>query len=133
MARRDHPLYRDTDDKMIGGVCSGLAQYFDVDTILLRVGFVVFTALGGGGVLAYLILWLVLDPAPAAEPAPRLEPPTPADDSVLNGAAAQPAAVDRPAGDDPLTVDEPPVVVERADDAEPPAEATTESQPSTER
>ncbi len=66
-SRRSRPLYRDPDDKMIGGVCSGLGQYFDVDTILFRVGFLVVTLLGGGGVLAYLILWAVLDPAPPEE------------------------------------------------------------------
>lgn len=58
---------------MIGGVCSGLGHYFDLDTILVRVAFVVFAlAGGGGGVLAYLVLWAVLDPAPPGQ----LDPPT---------------------------------------------------------
>ncbi len=64
MARRDQQLYRDDEDKKIGGVCSGIAHYFDVDTALVRVLFVVFTMLGGGGLLGYLILWVILDPAP---------------------------------------------------------------------
>lgn len=64
MARRDQTLYRDDEDKKIGGVCSGLAHYFDVDTALVRVLFVVFAMFGGGGILGYLILWVVLDPAP---------------------------------------------------------------------
>jgi len=69
MARRDKPLYRDTADKMLGGVCSGLGQYFDVDTTLVRVGFVVLALIGGGGVLLYLLLWLLLEPAPLPAPA----------------------------------------------------------------
>ena len=64
MPRRDQPLYRDTDDKMLGGVCSGLGQYFDVDTTLVRVAFAALTFAGGSGPLAYLILWAVLETAP---------------------------------------------------------------------
>jgi len=67
MARRDNPLYRDTSNKMLGGVCSGLADYFDVDTMLVRAIFVA-SAMFGGGFIVYLILWLVLDPAPVAVP-----------------------------------------------------------------
>ncbi len=65
MARRQQVLYRDTDDGTIGGVCSGLGRYFDVDTTLVRVAFVIAAMLGGGGILGYVILWIVLDPAPA--------------------------------------------------------------------
>lgn len=64
MARREQVLYRDNEDKMIGGVCSGLGHYFDVDTTLVRVVFVVLTLLGGGGLLGYVMLWAVLNPAP---------------------------------------------------------------------
>jgi phage shock protein PspC (stress-responsive transcriptional regulator) len=64
MTRRDQTLYLDPDDKMVGGVCSGLGHYFDIDTTLVRVAFVVLAMLGGGGLLGYVILWLVLDPAP---------------------------------------------------------------------
>ena len=75
--RRSRPLYRNPNDSMIGGVCSGLGHYFDVDTILIRVAFVVVAMFGGGGVLAYVILWAVLDAAPpglldpSSEPQPR--------------------------------------------------------------
>lgn len=62
MSRRDRPLYRDTSDKMVAGVCSGLGRHFDIHTQLVRVAFVVFTLLGGAGVLAYLVLWFALDP-----------------------------------------------------------------------
>jgi phage shock protein PspC (stress-responsive transcriptional regulator) len=63
MERRKQTLYRDTDDGMIGGVCSGLGRYFDVDNTLVRVAFVVAALLGGGGILGYLILWAVVDAA----------------------------------------------------------------------
>lgn len=63
MARRDQRLYRDPDDQVLGGVCSGLGHYFDVDTTLLRVLFAVFALFIGGG-LVYLILWIVLPLAP---------------------------------------------------------------------
>ncbi len=62
MARRDLPLRRDTSDQKIAGVCSGIAQYFDVDTTLVRVLFVVFALMGGGAIVAYGLLWWLLDP-----------------------------------------------------------------------
>lgn len=64
VARRQRSLYRGTDDKMIAGVCSGLGHYFDLDTTLVRAGFVVFTLLGGAGLLAYVVLWFAMDAGP---------------------------------------------------------------------
>lgn len=64
MARRDQTLYRDENEKILGGVCSGIGQYFDIDTNLVRVGFVMLGAFGGAGALGYLILWAILDPKP---------------------------------------------------------------------
>ena len=64
MSRRDRQLYRDTDDQKIGGVCSGLARYFDLDPILVRVAFVAALFVGGGSLLAYVLLWWLVDPAP---------------------------------------------------------------------
>ena len=68
---RTRRLYRDPDDKMIGGVCSGLAAYFDVDITLIRVLAVVALICFGFGFWAYLILWIV---APkAVTPAQKCE------------------------------------------------------------
>jgi phage shock protein C len=53
-------LYRSETDKMVGGVCGGFAQYFDIDPTLLRLLFVIFILWGGGGFLAYLICWIVI-------------------------------------------------------------------------
>lgn len=53
-------LYRSRTDRMLGGVCSGLGNYFGVDPSLIRLAFVLLTVFGGSGVLLYLILWIVL-------------------------------------------------------------------------
>lgn len=55
-------LYRSNTDKMIGGVCGGLGQYFRIDTTIVRIFFVILTVAGGFGPLIYLILWIVLPP-----------------------------------------------------------------------
>ena len=56
-------LYRDTSDKMIGGVCSGLAAYMNVDPAIVRILFAIVTFGGFGmGFLLYIILWAVLPP-----------------------------------------------------------------------
>jgi phage shock protein PspC (stress-responsive transcriptional regulator) len=57
-------LYRSTTDKMLGGVAGGLAEYFDIDPTIVRVLFVVLTLVGGGGILAYIILWIVVPEKP---------------------------------------------------------------------
>ena len=46
-------------DKKIGGVCGGLAEYFDVDSLIVRIIFVVLVLGYGTGLLAYLLLWLL--------------------------------------------------------------------------
>lgn len=53
-------LQRDVQNKVIGGVCSGLANYFDIDPTLLRVLFVVMFLCASAGFWLYLILWIVL-------------------------------------------------------------------------
>ena len=53
-------LYRSTKDKMIGGVAGGLGEYFNVDTTLIRLLFVLVCLLGGSGILAYIILWIIV-------------------------------------------------------------------------
>ena len=79
MARRDRTLYRDTEDQKIAGVCSGLARYFDVDPVLMRVGFVAALVFGGGSLVAYALLWWLVDPAPTGTWADEAEAnvPTP--------------------------------------------------------
>lgn len=57
-------LMRSSTDKKLGGVCAGLADYFDIDPTLIRVIWLVLVFCAGGGVLAYIILWIVLPLAP---------------------------------------------------------------------
>ena len=54
-------LYRSRSDKMLGGVSGGLADYFDVDPVLVRLAWVVLSVLSGGlFALAYLLLWIIV-------------------------------------------------------------------------
>lgn len=56
-------LYRNPDDKKIAGVCSGIAAYFEIDPTIIRLIFVILFISGGSGVLAYIILWVVMEQA----------------------------------------------------------------------
>lgn len=56
-------IYRDVDHKIIAGVCSGLAAYWSIDVIIIRVLFIVFAFGGGASLIIYPILWIVLPPA----------------------------------------------------------------------
>ena len=57
-------LYRVNDGKMIAGVCSGLAEYFKIDPTVVRLGLVLFSLLGGGGILAYIIALIIMPEKP---------------------------------------------------------------------
>ncbi len=59
-------LTRSTQDRMIAGVCAGVAEYLGIDPTIVRIGAIVLTLIGGAGIVAYLIAWLVVpeDPAP---------------------------------------------------------------------
>lgn len=64
-SRRATRLYRDPVDKKIGGVASGVARYFDIDTTLMRAIWAASVLVGGFGIFLYLILWFILDEDPA--------------------------------------------------------------------
>jgi phage shock protein PspC (stress-responsive transcriptional regulator) len=63
-AATDEPrrLYRSENDKMLGGICGGIAAYLRIDSSIVRILFVIFTLVFGTGVLVYLILWIALPP-----------------------------------------------------------------------
>ena len=48
-------LYRVNQGKMVAGVCAGIAEYFEVDPTLVRLAWVAFTAMGGSGIIAYIV------------------------------------------------------------------------------
>ncbi len=56
-------LYRDADDQMIGGVCSGIAKYFGIDPLVVRIVFLLSLLIGGFGIVAYVLLWIFLPEA----------------------------------------------------------------------
>ncbi|MFL0266968.1 PspC domain-containing protein [Candidatus Clostridium radicumherbarum] len=56
----DKKLYKSNSNKVIAGVCGGIAEYFDIDPTVVRLGWVLFILLGGCGILAYLIFALVM-------------------------------------------------------------------------
>lgn len=53
-------LYRKTTDKVLGGVCSGLGEYWDIDPTLLRILFVIAFFGFGAGLLFYILLWIII-------------------------------------------------------------------------
>lgn len=53
-------LTKSSDDNVIAGVAGGLAQYFNVDSTLVRLLFVVFAMAGGPGLMVYILLWLIM-------------------------------------------------------------------------
>jgi phage shock protein C len=74
MSENARRLYRSRTQRMIGGVCGGLGEYFDIDPTIVRLLFVVTALAGGPGLLAYIIMLIVVpsepEPAPASGPTP---------------------------------------------------------------
>ena len=71
-------LMRSRDDRMLAGVCAGVARYFGVDVTLVRVIWAVVAVItGGAGVLAYLVAWILIpdegQKSPVAENIPGQE------------------------------------------------------------
>jgi phage shock protein PspC (stress-responsive transcriptional regulator) len=80
------PLQRSSTDRMLGGVCGGLAAYSGLDPVLWRVGMVALTLLGPG-VVVYLLLWVLMPQGPDHTPGP-LGPAIDRLHSALGGAFA---------------------------------------------
>ncbi|MBS1560452.1 MAG: PspC domain-containing protein [Bacteroidetes bacterium] len=59
-----HRLYRSTTNNLLGGVCSGLASYLNVDPVIVRVAFVLATFADGLGILAYILLMILMPRRP---------------------------------------------------------------------
>ena len=53
-------LYKSITDKKICGVCGGIAEYFAIDSTIVRLAWILFTVLGGSGIIAYIIAALVM-------------------------------------------------------------------------
>lgn len=61
-------LMRSRYDKKIAGVCGGFARYLDIDPTLVRLIWLLFVFFGGGGLLAYIIAWIVMPLEPESLP-----------------------------------------------------------------
>ena len=55
-------LYRSESNRMIAGVAGGLGAYFDTDPTIFRLGFVALAFVGGSGIVAYLVAWIIVPP-----------------------------------------------------------------------
>jgi len=56
-------MYRDPDNRIIGGVCAGMGAYWRIEPWIIRIIFVILAMMGGLGILVYLILYIVLPEA----------------------------------------------------------------------
>ena len=57
-------VYRSKKSKMLAGVCGGIAEYFDVDPVLVRLLFVMLALMGFAGIILYLVAWLIIPESP---------------------------------------------------------------------
>ena len=57
-------VYKSRDNKVVSGVCGGIAEYFDIDPTLVRIAWILFCAMGGSGFLAYLIAAIIIPEFP---------------------------------------------------------------------
>ncbi len=53
-------LFRSNDDRMLAGVCGGIAEYFNLDPSLIRLGWVLLTLVFGTGFIVYLAAWIIV-------------------------------------------------------------------------
>ncbi|MCB0804859.1 MAG: PspC domain-containing protein [Bacteroidales bacterium] len=60
----DKRLYRSSSNTVIAGVSGGLGDYFNIDPVIFRILFVLAAVFGGGGVIIYIVLWIVIPQQP---------------------------------------------------------------------
>ncbi len=59
----DKKLFKSASQRMLCGVCGGIAEYFNMDVTLVRILWVIFTLMGGSGLLAYVIAAVIMPEA----------------------------------------------------------------------
>jgi phage shock protein C len=76
MTDQQRRLYRSQTNKVIAGVCGGLGEYFNVDTTVVRLVWIILTLLGGAGIIAYILAYLIvpLKPIESGEMSPQTQP-----------------------------------------------------------
>ncbi len=64
MSEEAKRLYRSRNDRWLAGVCGGIGAYFNLDPTVIRVLFVLFSLVIGGGLILYILLWLIIPEQP---------------------------------------------------------------------
>lgn len=85
-------LVRSETERMVAGVCGGLAAHLEVDPVLVRLAFVVLFLAGGIGFPIYMILWIITPTESQAQPAIRIMDKPAADDPTTYKTRTSPAA-----------------------------------------
>ncbi len=85
MSQNVKRLYRSRSNRMLGGVCAGIGEFFDIDPTLVRLFFVFAFLLGGHGILVYLVLWLVVPEESAGQ---AVIMPAPSSDEINSASGA---------------------------------------------
>ncbi len=75
-------LFRSKKERVLGGVAGGLAEYFEVDVVLVRLLWVLAAFVGGGGILAYIVAWIII---PEEETIPKKARPVPGEKKEVDG------------------------------------------------
>jgi phage shock protein C len=83
-------LYKSRKNKAIAGVCGGIAEYFDIDPVLVRLIFILFFFIGGSAILAYIVGMIIM-PNPPAEPVEATETKAPSPKPSTDTAQKKPA------------------------------------------
>ncbi|MBU5689682.1 MAG: PspC domain-containing protein [Candidatus Aenigmatarchaeota archaeon] len=60
MAKKIKRLYRSEKEKVLGGVCGGIGEYFNIDPVIVRLLWILFTLFLGAGVILYIIAWIII-------------------------------------------------------------------------
>jgi phage shock protein PspC (stress-responsive transcriptional regulator) len=81
---RHRKLYRDPDDRMVGGVCAGLGKYFNISPTIMRIGLLVSLFFFGFGLIPYLILWAIIPKANTAAQKLEMEGINPTIDNIAD-------------------------------------------------
>jgi len=88
-------LYRDTDNKILGGVCSGISNYFNLDSSIVRLVWIILFFFFGTGLLIYLILWIIVPEALTTAQKLEMKGEAPTLDNIINKVKSEAGKVEQ--------------------------------------